>query len=65
MVYFLKLHMGVYLRAKFEVSSVILTGFRRGGGNFTPHPLPPQNQTPKKLIQIRVNGLNKKFTFTK
>ena len=38
MVYFLKLHMGVYLRTKFEVSSVILTGFRRGGGNFTPTP---------------------------
>ena len=30
-VYFLKLHMGVYLRAKFEVPSIILTGFRQGG----------------------------------
>ena len=27
-VYFLKLHMGVYLRAKFEVSRIMLTGFR-------------------------------------
>ena len=26
--------MGVYLRAKFEVSSIILTSFRRGEGNF-------------------------------
>ena len=35
--------MGVYLRAKFEVSSIILTGFRQGGGgNFTPPP--PQNE---------------------
>ena len=37
--YFLKLYMGVYLRAKFEVSSMILTSFRPGGGcNFTPLP---------------------------
>ena len=30
--------MGVYLRAKFEVSSIVLTRFRQGGGggNFTP-----------------------------
>ena len=27
--------MDVYLRAKFEVSSIILTSFRRG--DFTPH----------------------------
>ena len=31
--------MGVYLRAKFEVSSIILTSFRQGVGvNFTPPP---------------------------
>ena len=32
--------MGVYLRAKFENASIILAGFRQGGGgrNFTPHP---------------------------
>ena len=30
MVCFLKIHMGVYLRAKFEVSSIILTSFREG-----------------------------------
>ena len=29
--------MGVYLRAKFEVSSIILASFRQEG-NFTPHP---------------------------
>ena len=29
-VYFLKLHMGVYLRIKFQVSSIILTSFKRG-----------------------------------
>ena len=35
-VYFLKLKMDVYLRAKFEVSSIIITSFRQrmdeGGG---------------------------------
>ena len=35
--------MGVYLRAKSEVSSIILTGFRRGGVN-SPNPPPPQNE---------------------
>ena len=35
--------MGVYLRAKFEVSSIILTSFRQGG-NFAPLPSPPQNE---------------------
>ena len=28
--------MGVYLCAKFEVSSLILTGFKKGGGVFYP-----------------------------
>ena len=28
-LYFLKLHMDVYLRAKFEVYSIILTSFRQ------------------------------------
>ena len=31
--------MGVYLRAKFEVSSIILTGFRQGGGDFKNKPI--------------------------
>ena len=45
--------MDVYLRAKFEVSSIILTSFRRD--SFTT-PLPPTSKrTPKKPTQIRVN----------
>ena len=40
--------MDVYLRAKLDVSSIILTGFRQGGvgggGNYTP---PPKNETLK------------------
>ena len=51
--------MGVYLRAKFDVSSIILTSFRQGS-NIT-RPLPPTpKQIPKKHIQIRVNF--KKYT---
>ena len=40
-----------YLHTKFQVSSIILTSFRRG--SFTPPP--PPNETPKKPTQIRVN----------
>ena len=51
-VYFLKLLVGVYLRAKFQVSCIILTSFRHGEGwrvgvgggvgcNFTPPPTGP------------------------
>ena len=50
--YFPKLHMGVYLYVKFEVSSIILTNFRQGGGvilHLT------SKQTPKKPTQIRAN----------
>ena len=46
--------MGVYLLAKFEVSSIILISFRQGGGNFTPPPSPTSKQTPKNSTQIRV-----------
>ena len=46
--------MGVYLRAKFEVSSIILTGFRQGGGNSPPPPT--SKQTPNKLTHIRVKS---------
>ena len=41
MVYSLKLNMCVYLRAKFEISRIILMRFRQGGtggGKFTPPP---------------------------
>ena len=50
-VYFLKLHMCVYLRTKFQVSSVILTSLRQGVI------LPPSHtakRTPKKSTFIRV-----------
>ena len=46
--------MGVYLRAKFGVSSIILTGFRQWS-NFTPPPL-TSKRTPKNPTQIRVNS---------
>ena len=36
--------MSVYLRAKFEVSSITLTSFRHGGGLFYPPPPPTQNE---------------------
>ena len=50
--------MGMYLRAKSEVSSIILTSFRQGRGSFTlpPHPL-TSKRTPKKPTQIRVKEL--------
>ena len=55
--------MGVYLRAKFEVSSIILPAFRQGGGggNFTPTPTPPQKEPRKSpptlgLIQQITQG---------
>ena len=51
--------MDVYLRAKLDVSSIILTGFRQGGveeggGVIIP---PTSKWTPKKPTQIRVNKL--------
>ena len=45
--------MGVYIRAKFEVSSIILTSFRQGGGNFTPPP--PQNEPLKGPPRLALN----------
>ena len=48
--------MCVYLRTKFEVSSVILAGFRQGGG-FNPPNL-PSKLTPKKPTQIKVNAFD-------
>ena len=46
--------MCVYLRAKFEVSSIILTSFRQAR-SFNPPSSPPSKRTPKKPTQIRVN----------
>ena len=50
--------MRLYLRAKFEVSSVILMGFRYGGGGRGGVILlPTSKRTPKKPTQIRVKRL--------
>ena len=53
-VYSLELHMCVYLRVKFKVSSIILTSFRQG---LILSPPPPHTHTskrnPKKPTQIR------------
>ena len=57
--------MRVYLRTKFQVSSIILTSFRQGEGGgrreiLPAPPLPPSNtskhtkRTPKTPTQIRV-----------
>ena len=50
--------MGVYLSAKFEVSSIILTGFRDGEGDFTSPPKkkpdPPKKSPPRLGLRIRV-----------
>ena len=51
--------MGVYLQAKFQVSSIILPSFRQGGGGggyFSPPPFTPK-QTTKKPTQIKVKAL--------
>ena len=46
--------MNVYLRAKFQVSSISLTSFRQGG-NFTPPPFPtPQNKTLKRPPRLEL-----------
>ena len=57
-VYFLELHMSAYLRAKFEVSSIIIKGFRQGG--FYPSPLPnePLKSPPRLgLIMAQQNSI--------
>ena len=50
--------MDVYLRAKFRVSSIILTSFIQGG-NFTP--LPPQNEPLKSPPRL---GLRTEYSQT-
>ena len=52
--------MCVYLRAKFEVSSIILASFRQGGGDNFTSPPPTLKGTPKKPTQIRVKTLHDK-----
>ena len=49
-VYFLKLHMIAYLRAKFQVSSIILTSFRQGVIPPTPSPQNEHLKSPPKLV---------------
>ena len=50
--------MSLYLRAKFEASSIILTSFRMGGGcNFT-FP-PPQNEPLKSPPRLGLITLKK------
>ena len=51
--------MSVYLRAKFEVSSIILTSFRQGGGIIY-RPPPTSKRTPKKPTQIRLTWVKEK-----
>ena len=54
-VYFLKLHMCVYLNAKFKISIIILTSVRKlgEGSNFKP-PSPTSKRTQKSPTHIRV-----------
>ena len=46
--------MCVYLRTKFQVSSIILTSFRQGGGVILSQPPLTTKETPKNSILIRV-----------
>ena len=50
-VYFLKLHMYVYLYAKFQVSSIILTGFRQRD-NLSPPQNEPLKSPPRLGLSI-------------
>ena len=62
-VYFLRLRIGVYLHAKFKVSSIIPTSFRQEGGGIGGGgilPLPSQNEplkSPPRLgLRLRIFG---------
>ena len=48
--------MGVYVRAKFEVSSVILTSFRQRGIPPAPPPPPHQGEPLKSPPILRLKG---------
>ena len=50
----------MYLRTKFEASSIVLTGFRLGTGNSPPPPTPHLKTNPKKPTQIRVNMITRR-----
>ena len=49
--------MRVYLRAKFEVSSIILTSFRQGVILPPPPPTPPQNEPLKSPPRLGLRHL--------
>ena len=51
-LYFLKLLMCVYVRTKFQVSSIVLTSLREA---ILPTLPPPAKRTPKNPTQIKVN----------
>ena len=68
MVSFLKLHMSVYLRAKFEVSSIIRTSFRHRGGGWKSwgggedfSPPPPQNESLKIQATLGLKKLKENW----
>ena len=63
MVYFLKLHMDLYLPAKFEVSSIILASFRQVGGGREEFYPPYQTQNKPLRIPPRL-GLNTTYKKT-
>ena len=51
--------MGLYLRAKFEVSCIILTTFRQGRVILAPPPLsPPQNEPLKSPPRLGLKVTN-------
>ena len=47
--------MRVYLRAKFEIFSIILTSFRLEGNLTLPPPTHTSKRIPKKPTEIRIN----------
>ena len=51
------LHMGVYLRAKFNVSSIILTSFRQGIDFYCP----TSKRTLKNPPKLELNGFGLKI----
>ena len=55
-VYFLILHMCVYLSTKFHVSSIILTSFRQGMGVFLLLTHPPQNEPLKSPPRLALKS---------